>query len=447
LDFFRRTFSFYFGKEKPETMYSRSLKQVKRTEHISFDEKLKTFRLYAGESLYSFCIGPELTLEHLYWGKKLSGETFDLRYLSESCRLGPFVTVESAATAPVQTIRSFDGKIVIKAENLEEIQRAWKENRSWSRATPTGSWNPATPTTKPPSAVEDNLQKRRIENYSWRILSKLTGSREDLSELASNHNTEALSRPRRRSFAGMSHQTSMRNTRSMDNVGDLNETAPNPREEFGGGTRRRKTIGGGPNLHQYKIHPSTSFQDLKLLCTMLTADECIAISPARNVPVSSAAKLDRLITRNGGTKEPNRYKSVHTFERQLGKLGKGLLCVEYTDQGTGDFRSPSFVVVDNFSGSSISPLRYRSHRIYKGKLPLENMPSIRCIDENEASTLVVTLVDIITGLEIDLIYGTNCTITSFFVDYFCFLVFSIFVDLMLAPFRVFLLSFSSLCIY
>jgi hypothetical protein len=384
-------------------MYSRSLKQVKRTDHISFDEKLKTFRLYAGESLYSFCIGPELTLEHLYWGQKLSGETFDLRYLSESCRLGPFVTVESAATAPVQTIRSFDGKIVIKAENLEEIQRAWKENRSWSRATPAIT---------APLANEDILHKRRIENYSWRILSKLAHSREDLSELAGNQNIQGLSRPRRRSIAGAGdhpHVYDQDGVRSnMNNVGEVDETAPNPREEFGGGRRRSRTVGGGPNLHQYKINPSTSFQQLKLLSTMRTSEEQIAPSPARPVPISfGTAKLDGFVAKNSGTKDPNRYKSAHTFERQLGKLGKGLLCVEYTDQGTGDFRSPSFVVVDNFNGSTISPLRYRSHRIYKGKLPLENMPSIRCIDENEASTLVVTLVDIITGLEIDLIYGMN----------------------------------------
>ena len=36
---------------------------------ISFDEKFKTFRIYYGSSLYALCITPELSLEHLYWGK------------------------------------------------------------------------------------------------------------------------------------------------------------------------------------------------------------------------------------------------------------------------------------------------------------------------------------------------------------------------------------------
>lgn len=70
---FRFVFS-YFGK----------------TSHINFLRYciLTTFifRLYPGNSLYAFCITPELILEHLYWGKSLNGD-YDLRYLSESSRM------------------------------------------------------------------------------------------------------------------------------------------------------------------------------------------------------------------------------------------------------------------------------------------------------------------------------------------------------------------------
>ena len=107
----------------------------------------------------------------------------------------------------------------------------------------------------------------------------------------------------------------------------------------------------------------------------------------------------------GATTLPRRT-STSTFDRAMGKLGKGSLCVEYSDHGTGDFRSPSFQIVDNFNGSSISPLRYRKHRIYRGKLPIpDHMPSIRTETYDEASTLVVTMADVVTGLEVDLIYG------------------------------------------
>jgi alpha-galactosidase len=78
--------------------------------------------------------------------------------------------------------------------------------------------------------------------------------------------------------------------------------------------------------------------------------------------------------------------------------------MEYSDHGTGDFRSPSFTVIDNCDGSSISPLRYRKHLILRGKLPMpDNLPGIRSTDE-KASTLIVTMGDIGSGLEVDLIY-------------------------------------------
>lgn len=48
--------------------------------HISFDNLTSTFRIYAGSSLYAFCITPELGLEHLYWGEALH-DGYDLRYL------------------------------------------------------------------------------------------------------------------------------------------------------------------------------------------------------------------------------------------------------------------------------------------------------------------------------------------------------------------------------
>ena len=89
-----------------------------------------------------------------------------------------------------------------------------------------------------------------------------------------------------------------------------------------------------------------------------------------------------------------------------------MLCTEYSDHGTGDFRSPSFIVVDNFNGSAISPLKYKKHRIYRGKLEMpDNLPSIRCLSAEEASTLVVTLADAGSGLEVDLVYGKD----SFFL--------------------------------
>lgn len=112
------------------------------------------------------------------------------------------------------------------------------------------------------------------------------------------------------------------------------------------------------------------------------------------------------------------------FERAKGSIGKGGLCLEYSDSGTGDFRrylysillppilslmpltshtipySPSFELTNASNGSSISPLKYKKHAIYRGKLPMPDcMPSIRNNGASDASTLVVTMVDIPSEIE------------------------------------------------
>jgi hypothetical protein len=123
-----------------ESPVEHQLKSVRSTSHINFNETCKTFRLNAGNSLYAFCITPELTLEHLYWGTKLH-DGYDLRYLSQSGRMAHFDTVE-AAPLP------FEGRIVLEAENLDEIEKLWKENRNW---------------TSQSSDEADYAQRRRIE--------------------------------------------------------------------------------------------------------------------------------------------------------------------------------------------------------------------------------------------------------------------------------------------
>jgi hypothetical protein len=322
------------------------MKPIKRTDFVYFDEHLKTFRLHAGNTLYAFCIGPEFTLEHLYWGKKLH-EGYDLRFFSQSCRTNQvFTTVEAPAFA-------FDGKIVSKAETIEEVQKIWRENK----------------VLKLSAVVEDKdyVQKRRLENYSWRVMSKLSQPHDPEDTAGLDDSASG----RRRSFTSAFHAEANKE----------NENQGHPKH-----ITRRRTL--SHDLGSYKVDSHLSFQDLKSLAELTEAKK---------------SNYLETIAKDTGSK----HKSRQTFERQLGKLGKGGLCVEYSDHGTGDFRAPSFIVTDNYNGSAISPLRYRSHKIYKGKLPLEGMPSIRCLDENEASTLVVTMMDVFTGLEVDLVYGKS----------------------------------------
>ena len=93
-------------------------------------------------------------------------------------------------------------------------------------------------------------------------------------------------------------------------------------------------------------------------------------------------------------------------------VGPGTIKQEFSDHGTGDFRSPSFQVSYEKDGSFVSPLTYKSHKIINGRLPMKvaHMPHIRSWAANKAeeadfgTTLVVTLVDSFTNLEVDLNY-------------------------------------------
>ena len=68
---------------------------VVKTSHVMFDESLLTFYLFAGSSLYAFCITPELNLEHLYFGPRLP-LGYDLRFISANTRSMVFNTMEGS---------------------------------------------------------------------------------------------------------------------------------------------------------------------------------------------------------------------------------------------------------------------------------------------------------------------------------------------------------------
>jgi alpha-galactosidase len=76
---------------------------------------------------------------------------------------------------------------------------------------------------------------------------------------------------------------------------------------------------------------------------------------------------------------------------------------EYPQYGNTDYRKPAFhVQLEN--GSTVSDLRYDSHKITKGKPSLEGLPATYVEDENEAETLEIRMKDGLTGLTVALSY-------------------------------------------
>ena len=506
--------------------------KVSSTPHVFFDAHFNTFRLYAGNSLYAFCLTPELTLEHLYWGPSLP-PGYDLRYLSQSSRLAHFNTVEAGPDSFQSASR-----IVIEAETLEELQKTWKES-----------------VVKASHQLDDVevLQRRRMENYAWRILSKATQQAAHKSPSSTSGRYESggkkmpdtrFLRSSSRADISLSHNTPISHEGTTAGKGSarrrLGSTTPDHHEftramragavatpvegmasnrsaalGSGGGSGPRGALGAGraqgvqaqgpqgtapatapataageySGLERYRRRSnsapykpiygddtssgtggidrgSSRDEDYAVGLSIsgkapdqagqhaTTVDEFVS-THLEKVPVSLPPKphrsadalhsMSEMLGRQEshddlGVHDHTHYDSMHqslakgtildilnetrakfkhsshrhkhqSFERAVGKVGKGLLCVEYADHGTGDYRSPSFMVVDNYNGSNISPLRYRRHAIYRGKLPMpDRMPAVRCLDEREATTLVLTMWDANTGLEVDLIYGESVMI-------------------------------------
>lgn len=76
---------------------------------------------------------------------------------------------------------------------------------------------------------------------------------------------------------------------------------------------------------------------------------------------------------------------------------------EYQAFGNGDFRIPAYQIKLN-NGSRISDIRYKSHKVYKGKPKLEGLPATYVNHDGEAETLEILMEDKVIGLLVTLKY-------------------------------------------
>lgn len=77
---------------------------------------------------------------------------------------------------------------------------------------------------------------------------------------------------------------------------------------------------------------------------------------------------------------------------------------EYPVFGTSDFREPALTLTLQ-TGSQIVDFKYSHHLITAGKPPISGLPSTFSTTENPCSTLVITLKDRVTDLELDLYFS------------------------------------------
>lgn len=92
-----------------------------------------------------------------------------------------------------------------------------------------------------------------------------------------------------------------------------------------------------------------------------------------------------------------------TTEPAVPKFSLDTLPQEYPGYGNGDFRSPAYQL-RTADGSTITEFVYNSHTIFQGKRPLKGLPASYVEDDSEADTLVITLVDSLLGVGLNLQY-------------------------------------------
>ncbi|MFJ5716119.1 alpha-galactosidase [Neobacillus sp. NPDC093127] len=92
-----------------------------------------------------------------------------------------------------------------------------------------------------------------------------------------------------------------------------------------------------------------------------------------------------------------------TTEPDAPKFSLDTLPQEYPAYGNGDFRSPAYQL-RTADGSTITEFVYNSHEIFQGKRPLKGLPASYVEDDSEADTLIITLVDSLLGVGMNLHY-------------------------------------------
>ena len=396
---------------------------------ILFDEAWKTFSIYPGNSLYAFCITPEGSLEHLYWGNDLP-KGYDLRYLSRSARIVAHDTVEEILQIKKNSRSSLfedqssdfqlDPQNKVRYDNLKWRVQSLRNRKSFENGIAMLSIDSSNTTADPPSIVgtvsiianrdSSGDLKCKDKNCSAEGRSRSLSSPLRFRDGDSSDGTEGSPRSGRMSRSSSKSMFDFASRRVP--VDDMGRSSHNLLDS--GGNNGRTVRSGSVNLNSgydmgdpYKLPDETEMQ------YEIAGAEIHEFEPPTNQMVR--IESENVLVGDGNQsgystdQSDSGYSKMYIphkkykFGRKKGTLGKGTLCTEYSDSGTGDFRSPSFIV-QTANGSSITPVKYQSHKIISGKAELpDHLPGIRGT-EDDTTTLVITMYDAISGLEIDLYY-------------------------------------------
>eukprot|EP00871_Galdieria_phlegrea_P003330 jgi/Galph1/3999/GphlegSOOS_G2659.1 len=320
---------------------------------VFFEPSNRSFRLRSKGSAYVFRINDHRVLEHLYWGPSLPLAD-DLSYLCLSNVPGPF---DPRGVVSVASMMGLD-----ELGNLADEQDLTERWRVYTKAKDTAT---------------DRIKSRRLENASWRLwsLERVRGGdlNRDLSEgvmLKALGENEAKEKG---NSMGLDEKQSNKDRNSLEG---LNLDMSNSRSD-------KKRSPPSPILFPtQRVLPRERF------------GESVELSPRKR----NATSKYEIIHVDDPTEAINWQKLDPDV------IGKNTQLLEFADQGTGDYRSPSFQVKYE-DGSTLSPVYYFRHAIIKGKSEMPNyFPNVYLNDSKEATTLVVELHDFVTGLIVEIHY-------------------------------------------
>ncbi len=125
------------------------------------------------------------------------------------------------------------------------------------------------------------------------------------------------------------------------------------------------------------------------------ADDGVLLHIAYGKRIKKLKSLNNIITFN--------FRSMSTKDLKELKGSTDTLPQEYPCFGSADLRTPAFHATYE-NGSTVTRLRYKTHRIIKGKPELDGLPATYTENDNEADTLIINMHDELTGLEVNLYY-------------------------------------------
>lgn len=336
---------------------------------INYDGQLRLFRLYSKTSLYAFRVDDARNLEHLYWGPALSSVN-DITYLIRSHVPAPFDPKGTVTDSLARTL------------GLDELTRLDAVHKR-----PDG-WRPLVRPTDPATQAlsEDVKHSRRLENVSWRLWHRQKSSEnplplnsilnDDANSNSSTHGANAYIK------SGCSR---IKSTKSLTDIPLAIDTPESP-------THPRSNIPTEKATSPSSVSSSNTFIELPTQAHPLPS-------------VASSKSINNNLTLGSFTDLTAQDQATNWGALDPEVLGKNTKLLEFSDQGTGDYREASFKLTFSSDGSTVCPVRYKGHRILDEKVPMPPpLPAMYTDNSDEATTLIVEMEDSLTNLSIFLYY-------------------------------------------